>query len=100
MNMEQISGLLGILVGISLGGFGIWRGLQKAARNRGMDERQKAIFSKSHCTSWFITLGSIYGLFILYLLGVQFSVPAALGILIFVQLGGWTLSAYFYQKRY
>lgn len=100
MNIEQISGLLGILVGASFGGLGIWWGLKKAAKNRGIDERQKVIFSKSHSASWFITLGSIYCLYIIYLLGVEFSVPAALGILIFIQLGGWTLSSYIYHKKY
>ncbi len=100
MNMEQIYGLLGILAGASFGGLGVWRGLKMAAKNRGIDERQKVIISKSHSTSWFITLGSIYCLFILYLLGVYFSAPAALGILLFIQLAGWTLSSYFYQKKY
>ncbi|GAA0375476.1 hypothetical protein [Bacillus horti] len=100
MNIEQISGFLGILVGASFGGLGVWWGLKKAAKNRGIDERFKVIFAKSHSTSWFITLGSIYCLFILYLLGVEFSVPFVLGILIFIQLGGYTLSYYFYHKKY
>ncbi|RXZ77080.1 hypothetical protein EBB07_32870 [Paenibacillaceae bacterium] len=100
MNMVQLSGLLGILVGASAGGVGIWWGLKKAAKNRGIDERLKVIVAKSHSTSWFITLGASYFLFILYLLGVEFSVPAVLGILLFIQIGGWSLSFFFYNNRY
>ncbi|REK76283.1 hypothetical protein [Paenibacillus paeoniae] len=98
--MNQLVGLLGILVGASFGVIGVWWGLKKAAKNRGVDERLKVIVAKSHSTSWFITLGAIYCIFILYLLGVEFSVPAALGSLIFIQLGGWSISMYFYHKKY
>ncbi|MHA7963728.1 hypothetical protein ACX93W_06230 [Paenibacillus sp. CAU 1782] len=100
MNLEQLSGLLGILVGASLGGIGLWWGIKKAAKVRGIDERLKVLAAKSHRTSWFITLGSIYCLFILHLLSVEFSVAAALGILIFIQLAGWSVSFYFFNKRY
>ncbi|MFF2482927.1 hypothetical protein [Paenibacillus sp. NPDC058071] len=100
MNMEQLPGLLGILIGAFFAAIGIWSGVKKAAKNRGIDERLKVIVAKSHSTSWYFILGSIYCLFILYLLGVEFSVPAALGILVFIQLGGWTLSFYFYHNKY
>ncbi|WP_052350283.1 hypothetical protein [Paenibacillus gorillae] len=100
MNMDQIVGLAGILAGAFCGVIGVWWGIKKAAKNRGIDERLKAIVAKSHSSSWIITLASIYSIFILYALGVKLSVPAALGTLLFLQLGGWSLSFFFYNKRY
>ncbi|GGG90102.1 hypothetical protein [Paenibacillus radicis (ex Gao et al. 2016)] len=100
MSTDQLVGLAGILVGVFFGALGVWRGIKKAAKNRGIDERLKAIVAKSHSSSWMITLASIYSIFILYALGVKFSVPAALGTLLFIQIGGWSLSFFFYNKRY
>jgi len=98
--MEQLVGLLGILGGAAFGGIGAWLGHKKAAKNRAIDERFQAISVKSQSASWKMTLGALYAIFILYVVGVPFSVPAALGILLFVHMAGWAFSLFFYNQKY
>lgn len=92
MNMDQILGLLGIILGAAGGAFGVWWGRKQAARKRGLDERYQVISTKSQAMAWKITLGSIYVLFLLLAFGVQLSSAAVLGVLLIIHMAGWTFS--------
>src|SRR5699024_9231180 len=74
---------------------GWYFGRKKAAKERALDEMHEHVMKSARSYSWFLTIATIYILFTLYGVGVSFSVPAALGILMIVQLGSWTISAVF-----
>ncbi|OPA75378.1 hypothetical protein BVG16_21635 [Paenibacillus selenitireducens] len=99
MSWDQVFVLLGILLGLSGGAFGLWWGRKQAARNRGLDERYQVISSKSQATAWKITLGAIYFLFILLICGVQLSVAPTLGILLLIHMAGWAFSSVYFNVK-
>ncbi|MNZ79448.1 hypothetical protein D3C78_980520 [compost metagenome] len=101
MNLDQIQilPLFFVILGICCAGLALWWGRKKSAENRGLDERYQLISAKSQSASWKVTLGVIYVLFIIHLLGVQLTVASTLGILLLVHLASWTFSAIYYQIK-
>lgn len=100
MTLEQMLGLLGLLLGISGGLFGLWWGRKKAAQSRGLDERYESITIKSFSSAWKITLISMYILFVLLILGIQLSAVQLLGILFLIHMIGWASSTFYYHFKF
>ena len=100
MGWDQIGGLLGLGLGALGGLFGLWYGRRKAALKNGLDERYERISIKSLASGWKIILVSIYFLFLLVILGFQFSAIQVLGILLLIHMAGWTFSVIFYNLRF
>lgn len=100
MSLEQMLGILGLLIGVSGSLFGIWWGRRLAIRNRGIDERYKNISIRSLANGWKITLVSIYLFFILMLFGIKFSVAPVLGIILLIHMAGWAFSAVYYNLKF
>lgn len=100
MTLEQMLGFLGIVLGLSGGLFGLWWGRRMAARKNGLDERYEKITVHSLATGWKITIISIYLLFLLVILGTQFSTAQVLGILLFIHMAGWAFSTLYYNLKF
>lgn len=90
---------LGITLGIIGGLAGLWGGRRAAAKQRGLDERFDHIRTKARATSWFFTLFGIYIFFFLLFFGVKLSVAPVLGILLFLHLGSWAISVFYYEAQ-
>lgn len=100
MSLEQMLGILGLLIGASGSLFGIWWGRRLSNRNRGIDERYKNISIRSLANGWKITLVSIYIFFILMLFGIQLSIAPVLGIILLIHMAGWAFSALYYNLKF
>ncbi|WP_066306974.1 hypothetical protein [Bacillus sp. FJAT-29814] len=99
MGLDQMFGLLGLLLGGLGGAFGWWWGRRQAARKRGLDERYNIISTKSLAASWKITLVAIYILFILLNFGMKLTAAPVLGILLLIHMAGWTFSIIYYNLK-
>ncbi len=95
----QYAGLIGLYGGMFAGLLGWFLSRKKLKEQRGLDELFFHLRTKSRTYSWFITLFSLYGLFTLYLVGVPISVPVALGIMLFMQLGSWAIASVVLQMH-
>lgn len=100
MNFDQITGFIGLVIGISGGLFGLWYGRKMASRKRGLDERYETISIKSLANGWKISLIFIYLFFFLLLFGVQISAAATLGILLLIHMAGWAFSIVYYNLKF
>lgn len=100
----QIGGIIGLYGGMICGLLGWYIGRVKAKKQRALDETHNHIWQKARSYSWYVTIVGIYILFSLYLFGLTFSVAAALGILILIQLGSWgiigmLLTGFMYNEK-
>lgn len=100
MSLEQMLGILGLLLGVSGALFGIWWGRRLSIRQRGIDERYKNISIRSLANGWKITLVSIYILFLLMLFGIKLSVAPVLGIILLIHMAGWAFSTVYYNLKF
>lgn len=91
MSGAEIGALIGLLGGAGAGLFGWWFGRRQAKKNRGLDELYEHVWKTARSTSWIITLVFIYIVFTLHLFGVQLSVAAVLGMLLFIHMGSWAI---------
>lgn len=96
----NLTALLGTLLGITGGLFGLIYGRKKAAQSRGLDERHEEITKNALATGWKVTLIAIYVFWLLLVFGVQFSVAEVLGILLLIHMIGWAGFRLYYQFKY
>lgn len=85
----SIWGIIGLYGGMFCGILGWWFGRRKARENRGLDELHNHIWQKARSYSWYVTLGTIYIVFSLIMLGIELSSAMVLGILLLAHLGSW-----------
>ncbi|OAB36051.1 hypothetical protein [Paenibacillus glacialis] len=85
----SIGATIGMCMGMICGILGLWFGRKKARKNRGLDELYSHIWQKTRSYSWYVTLGAIFVLFSLNVLGIELSSAMVLGILLFVHIGSW-----------
>ncbi|AIY04995.1 hypothetical protein Plano_1030 [Planococcus sp. PAMC 21323] len=99
MEWDQLLGLLGLLLGLTGGLFGLWWGRKKAAENRGLDERYTSITTKAFANAWKITLVAMYIEFIFVILGLELAAVEVLGTLMIIHLVGWAISMVYYNFK-
>ncbi len=100
MGVDQLLALLGLLLGVLGGLFGLWWGRKLAAQKRGIDERYENIAVKALANGWRVTLVYISVLFILLVMGIKLSVAPVLGTLLLIHMAGWALSFIYYQIKF
>lgn len=99
MEWDQLLGLLGLLLGLTGGLFGLWWGRKKAAENRGLDERYASITTKAFANAWKITLVALYIQFIIVIFGMDLATVEVLGTLLIIHLAGWAISMVYYNSK-
>ncbi|QOR68222.1 hypothetical protein IM538_09005 [Cytobacillus suaedae] len=99
MGEIQWIGLAGLWGGALIGFLGWWLGRRMAAKKRGLDERYLQIWKNARGGSWMLTLGALYVLFTLQIIGVTLSAYTTLGILFIVHLAGWAVLGVYNQFK-
>ncbi|MCH4826934.1 hypothetical protein [Planococcus halocryophilus] len=99
METNQLLGLLGLLLGVTGGLFGLWWGRKKAAENRGLDERYASITMKALANAWKITLVAMYIQFIFVIFGMELAAIEVVGTLLIIHLAGWAISTVYYSSK-
>lgn len=99
MEWDQLLGLVGLLLGLTGGLFGLWWGRKKAAENRGLDERYASITTKAFANAWKITLVALYIQFIIVIFGMDLATVEVLGTLLIIHLAGWAISMVYYNSK-
>ncbi|MFD2172094.1 hypothetical protein [Tumebacillus lipolyticus] len=96
---SQVIGMLGLLLGLAGGAFGLFYGRYKARKERGLDERYDEISKRALAVGWKCSFAAMIVLFALVILGVLESAAAAIGIAYLVHLASASFAFVYYQLK-